>query len=193
MTTCTIMAVNNWLIAFVPAIAGFVAGFLLAEARRWRESVLTRRRVAVSLSSELNQTRNSLLEFSQGPQKGSPDGWESYVRQIAGYHHGGVVFDAVLPDLGSLPSEILPPIVAFYAELKDLQQAAERIATKRRTDIYGRDIEGLKNGSGQLATKAERLAAEMDRTAHLSNQPRRGPPFAKRSREHPPCRLERTP
>ena len=161
------MAVNDWLIALLPPIAGFVAGFLLAEARRWRESVLTRRRVAVSLRSELNQTRNSLLEFSQGPQKGSLDGLDSYVRQIAGYRHGSVVFDAVLPDLGSLPSQILPRIVAFYAELKDLQQAAERIATKRRTDIVGRDIGGLKDGSGQLATKAERLAAELDRMGHL--------------------------
>jgi len=158
---------GTWVIPFLPAIAAFLAGFLLSEARRWRESFLSRRRVAVTLKSELEQTENSLIQFSQGPQQHSPEGAESYVRQIAGYRHGSVVFDAVLPNLGSLPSQSLPLVVSFYAELKDLQQAAERISTKKRSDIVGRDIDELKNRSSDLATKGRRLVTDLDQIGHL--------------------------
>jgi hypothetical protein len=157
----TIVAVENWLLVVITPVLALVAGFVGWELRERTSRRRVQHRVVDALLSELDETARTLDLFSQGPIKNTPQGWEEYVRQIAGYQHGGVVFDAMRPELGVLPKQALKSVVAFHARLRSLHGAAEVIARKQRMDMVGADINRLRDESRALVQKARDTSSDL--------------------------------
>lgn len=153
------------LVAFVSPVIGAIAGLVVYELRRRSDTRRVRDRVVGALLGEPKETGRTLAAYSEGPNRRGSQEWGMYPKRIAGYRHGGAVFDALLAALNVLPKEIVARLVAFHAQLKDLRRSAEIVAMKQRADIVGRDINLLKDKAGELAREAGGISTELGKLA----------------------------